>query len=293
MRNTKGRLDDGNQLVVYIKGSHRNITRVNADQVQKEVSEILQRHVHMEKVGESLRIFCKNEKEKARMMAQKDISDSKVKVTEPYTRLLTKYTPRGIIFDVDLDMEDEEISAATSVVTAKRIEKTISGQRKRTGQVIVTFEGEELPEFKYMGWRRFRIQKYIPEPIRCYKCQHYGHKAITCKQQEKCPICAGKHNTKNCDKVSKEPEARFSTIRHQNAQIADNIRPHTADARNSRQLRKSPKSRPLHQPESHMPKQPKDRRLLSRKMRRRTRSQQWKKKQRKRVIQKHQNTAAI
>ena len=73
----------------------------------------------------------------------------------------------------------------------------------------MTFEGEELPEFTYMGWRRFRVQTYIPDPIRCYNCQHYGHKAISCNQQEKCPICAGKHNAKNCDKVGKEPEARF------------------------------------------------------------------------------------
>ena len=145
---------------MYIKGVYRNITRVNADRVQKEIFEILQRHVHMEKAGESLRIFCKNEKEKAKMLAQKDIADNEVKVTEPYTRLRTNYTPRGIIFDVDLDMEDEEIRAVTSAVTAKRIEKIVAGQRKRTGQVIVTFEGEELPEFTYMGWRRFRVQTH-------------------------------------------------------------------------------------------------------------------------------------
>ena len=184
MRNTKGRLDDGNNLVVYIKGGNRNITRVNADRVQKEIFEILQRHVHMEKVGESLRIFCKNEKEKARTLAQNDIADNEVKVTEPYTRLRTNYTPRGIIFDVDLDMEDEEIRAVTSAVTAKRIEKMVAGQRTRTGQAIVTFEGEELPEFTYMGWRRFRVQTYIPDPIRCYKCQHYGHKAIQWRRQD-------------------------------------------------------------------------------------------------------------
>ena len=130
MRNTKGRLDDGNNLVVYIKGVNRNITRVNANRVQKEIFEILQRHVNMEKAGESLRIFCKNEKEKARMLAQKDIADNEVKVTEPYTRLRTHYTPRGIIIDVDLDMEDEEIRAATSAVTAKRIEKMVAGQEQ-------------------------------------------------------------------------------------------------------------------------------------------------------------------
>ena len=71
MRNTKGRLDDGRNLVVYIKGVNRNITRINADRVQKEIFEISQRLLHMEKAGESLRILCNNEKEKTRIMTQK------------------------------------------------------------------------------------------------------------------------------------------------------------------------------------------------------------------------------
>ena len=208
MRNTKGRNDDNN-LVVYMKGVYRNITRVNADRVHKEISEILQHHAQMRKAGESLHIYCRNETEKKRLLAQKDIVDNEVTVTELYTRPRAKYTPRGIILDVDIDMEDDEIRSATSAVTATRITKMIAGQRRKTGQVIVTFEGEELPEYTYMGWRRFRIQTYIPDPTRCYKCQHYGHKAISCQQQEKCPICAGKHNAKNCDKVGKEPNARF------------------------------------------------------------------------------------
>ena len=166
-------------------------------------------NVCMERAGESLRIFCRNEKEKTRLPAQKYIADHEVKVTEPYTKPKVNISLRGIIIDVDLDMEDDEIRAATSAVTATRIMRMIGGQQRKTGQVIVTFEGDVLPEFTYMGWRRFRIQTYIPDPIRCYKCQHYGHKVMACQQQEKCPICAGKHSARNCDRVGKEPDAKF------------------------------------------------------------------------------------
>jgi len=78
-------LNDGNNLVVYIEGVHRNITRVNEDRVQTEIFEMLQRHVQMREAGKSLRIFCKNEKEKARMLAQKNIANNEVKKTEPHT----------------------------------------------------------------------------------------------------------------------------------------------------------------------------------------------------------------
>ena len=159
MKNTRGRLDEDN-FIVYMKGVHRNITRVNADRVHKEISEILNRHAHMERAGESLRIFCKNDKERTRMLAQKHIADHEVQVTEPYTKPRTKYSPKGIIFDVDLDMKDDEIKAATSAVSATRILRMMGGQKRKTGQVIVTFEGEELPMYTYMGWRRFRIQTY-------------------------------------------------------------------------------------------------------------------------------------
>ena len=66
----------------------------------------------MERARESLRIFCRNKK-KSKLLAQKDIADHEVKVAEPYTRPKAKSSPRGIIFDVNLDMEEDEIIAAT------------------------------------------------------------------------------------------------------------------------------------------------------------------------------------
>ena len=110
------------------------------------------------------------------------------------TTSINNHTQRGIIFDDDLDMEDEQIPVPRPGGCHS---KEDHGER------------EQLPEFTYMGWSRFWCQIHTPDPIRSYKCQKYWHKAITCHQQEKCPICAGKHNAKNCDKVSKEPESGF------------------------------------------------------------------------------------
>ena len=65
-----------------------------------------------------------------------------------------------------------------------------------------------MPEFVYIGWRRFRVALYIPEPIRCYHCQSYGHKAIRCNSRLRCPICSKNHSFDHCPNKNENKENR-------------------------------------------------------------------------------------
>ena len=42
------------------------------------------------------------------------------------------------------------------------------------------------------------MSQYIPDPLRCYRCQKYGHTAKNCSSKEKCPICSKDHSYKDC-----------------------------------------------------------------------------------------------
>ena len=81
---------------------------------------------------------------------------------------------------------------------AERIIKKIAGSQIRTAQMILHFEGD-LPPYVRFEWKRYRVSQYIPEPVRCYKCQKYGHKAPSCHARKvKCTICLGPHEVLHC-----------------------------------------------------------------------------------------------
>ena len=43
------------------------------------------------------------------------------------------------------------------------------------------------------------LSVYIPEVVRCYKCQKFGHKAPSCHaRKEKCTVCSGPHEVQHC-----------------------------------------------------------------------------------------------
>ena len=45
-----------------------------------------------------------------------------------------------------------------------------------------------------------RVNPYIPNPLRCYRCQDYGHGANRCTRQERCWRCGQSHVNQNWNK---------------------------------------------------------------------------------------------
>ena len=139
--------------------------------------------------------------DKRRLMEVTALLGHTVIMTEPYKmkrkHTVTNKMNRGIIFGVNKDISDEEMTMSIGL-KAERIIKKKFGNTIHTEQMIVYCEGD-LPPFVTCGWKRFRVSLYIPEPVRCYRCQQYGHKAQFCRaKQIKCSICSGPHKTKAC-----------------------------------------------------------------------------------------------
>ena len=187
-----------NDIYVYIKGSHTDITKTSPTRVFDDFQKILHRRPTIKLSGISLRITCLNSREKEILLDTQFIAGHQISCTEPYekTRNLSSRPAAGIIFDVDVDISIDEIERELGV-RAKRNIKRIKGQIINTRQVILFFEGE-IPEFVFFGWRRFRVALYIPDLIRCYRCQGYGHKANRCNYRQKCPICSKNHEYEHC-----------------------------------------------------------------------------------------------
>jgi hypothetical protein len=110
---------------------------------------------------------------------------------------------KGVIRCKDLKYcSEEEIVEGLSdqkVTEAKHIQISKDGQRIKTGTVILTFATTVLPQEVRVGFENVRVSVYIPNPLRCFKCQHFGHHKENCRQEAACAKCSkGDHVEKDC-----------------------------------------------------------------------------------------------
>ena len=188
--------DEEENKIVFIKGTQNDITKVNARRIIQRVEEIVGTIDDIRRSKDCLKVLCKTVADKDKLMKIKTLAGHEVNITEPY-RTVRQIINRGIIFGVGRDVSDDEMTE-TIGIKSQRIVKKIRGILTQTEQMILYCE-HDMPEYVRYGWKRYKVQTYVPEPTRCYRCQDFGHKAPHCrKKYDKCSICSDKHETKAC-----------------------------------------------------------------------------------------------
>ncbi|GFU46460.1 putative RNA-directed DNA polymerase from transposon X-element [Trichonephila clavipes] len=128
---------------------------------------------------------------------------------------------RGVISAADLyNVTEEEIlenMAEQNVSQVRRITIRRDGQVLKTKHLILTFATPDLPQSVKVAYLHCPVRPYIPNPLRCFQCQRFGHSKTTCRGQPTCARCAeilpnvvhrkGNYCLKNKNKIS-YPEAR-------------------------------------------------------------------------------------
>ena len=117
-------------------------------------------------------------------------------------------TCKGVIRSHELAELDKyellEGLRSSGVVDAYNITKFSEGQRVKTATIILTFLGTKLPEEIKVCFLLLKVSPYIPSPLRCFKCQKYGHSQAKCRREAVCGKCGEKgHDSRNCTKESK------------------------------------------------------------------------------------------
>ena len=82
---------------------------------------------------------------------------------------------------------DEMKSQGVTAVKRFRIKK--DGQLKDTNTFVFTFSTPNLPSTIKIAFLRVGVEVYIPNPLRCFNCQQYGHHADRCKNHPVCSNC--------------------------------------------------------------------------------------------------------
>jgi len=69
---------------------------------------------------------------------------------------------------------------------------------KPTDTYILTFQSTQVPKAIKVGYLNVRVDLYIPNPLRCFNCQMYGHGATHCKGTVRCSRCGENHVSTTC-----------------------------------------------------------------------------------------------
>ena len=74
----------------------------------------------------------------------------------------------------------------------------------KTNTLILTFNSPKIPEYLNICYLNIPISQYVPNPLRCYKCQRFGHITSKCKHSETCAKCSETGNKdESCTKAYK------------------------------------------------------------------------------------------
>ncbi|GBL95372.1 hypothetical protein AVEN_154782-1 [Araneus ventricosus] len=73
------------------------------------------------------------------------------------------------------------------------------GQLLDTKHLVLTFHGSKVPESINAGYMKLAVWHYFPNPLRCFKCQRFGHSKASCRGTLTCARCAeAGHNSSGC-----------------------------------------------------------------------------------------------
>lgn len=105
----------------------------------------------------------------------------------------TLNSKKGVIRCRDLKYcDDQEILeglVSQHVTEIFHIKISKDGNKVPTGTFILTFDVAVLPKEVRVGYMNVPVTTYIPNPVRCYKCQRFDHHKNNCKNLATCAKC--------------------------------------------------------------------------------------------------------
>ncbi|GFW07820.1 uncharacterized protein TNCV_3919531 [Trichonephila clavipes] len=88
---------------------------------------------------------------------------------------------------------------AQKVCDVRRIMIRRHGQVLNTKHLILTISTPDLPQTVKMAYIRCPVRPCIPNPLRCFQCQRFGHSKTACHGQPTCSRCAEVgHDSADC-----------------------------------------------------------------------------------------------
>ena len=110
---------------------------------------------------------------------------------------------KGVIRSRDLEGVNDEVIlqnlSSQGVTALKRIKIRRNDELIPTNTLILTFNKPLLPQSIKAGYLSIPVETFIPNPLRCFNCQKFGHGQTTCRNKKTCARCGQfDHESKTC-----------------------------------------------------------------------------------------------
>ena len=100
------------------------------------------------------------------------------------------------------DMSEADLLEETKgqgVLEVKQIVRQTNGKSDQTSLFVLTFDKPEPPNKLKIDHLSLHVASRIPNPLRCFGCQWYGHTVNQCLRDPICARCSQTgHDSKNC-----------------------------------------------------------------------------------------------
>ena len=115
----------------------------------------------------------------------------------------TLNSSKGVIRSKDLSgmsaLETNDELKDQDVIDVRRVTLKKGGQVIPTNTLFLTSNQPCLPKEIKVGYLKVKVDLFIPNPLRCFNCNGFGHTNQRCKSTAKCTQCGKDKHEGGCD----------------------------------------------------------------------------------------------
>ena len=75
------------------------------------------------------------------------------------------------------------------VVEVRRVTVKKEGKVIPTNTLFLTFNRPDIPKEIAVGYLKVKVELFVPNPLRCFNCNKFGHTSQRCRTTAKCQRC--------------------------------------------------------------------------------------------------------
>ncbi|GBL92310.1 hypothetical protein AVEN_54316-1, partial [Araneus ventricosus] len=144
-----------------------------------------------------------NSKQAENIKKLEKIGNIEVTVTPHRTLNYSKGVISESEFQRDLEEDLLDCLKDQKIISVRRITIKKNGQNFPTKHLILTFNTPVLPKSVKIAYINCNVKHYIPNPLRCFKCQRFGHTLTACRSKQNCARCSlPDHDSNNCSSTT-------------------------------------------------------------------------------------------